>query len=167
MEEKVFNCKYAAMTAGDKTAFAEIYDEMKKTVYTLILRIVKRRAVAEDVMQELFLRLWRDGEKEHIKKPRSYIFMMARTMAIDELRHAPVSELEEEFSDGRLFADAVIEKLDIEAALSLLPCAERETVVLHINAGLKFREISDVTSVPLGTALYRYHSAIKKLRKLL
>ncbi len=96
MEEKDFNRKYAAMTAGDRIAFAEIYGEMKRPAYTVILRIVKRSAVAEDVMQELFLCFWQNGEREHIKKSRPYILVMVRNMAIDELRHPPALKPEEE-----------------------------------------------------------------------
>lgn len=72
MEEKVFNCKHAAMEAGDRIAFAEIYGEMKRPAYTVILRIVKRSAVAEDVMQELFLAEWRAGTYQKVPSVYTY-----------------------------------------------------------------------------------------------
>ena len=59
------------------------------------------------------------------------------------------------------------EKLDIERALDQLDEPKRRIVTLHINAGLKFREIAEIMDIPLGTAIWRYNDAIKRLRELL
>lgn len=167
MDEKVFKSKFAAMLTGDKTAFTDIYNEMKTPVFTVILRIVQNRAEAEDLMQELFLRLLRHGKDDNIKNPRAYLFMTARNLAIDSLRKYSGEELPEDMPDNRSDELDSCRKLDVESAFAKLSTAERETVVLHLNAGFKFREIAKIQNIPLGTALFRYNSAVKKLRDLL
>ena len=167
MEEKVFNGKFKAMLAGDKAAFAEIYNEIKTPVFTVICRIVGKRDDAEDVMQDLFLRLLRHGVSSPVKNPRAYIFQMAHNMALDEVKKKESEELSDEMTDGTDVFDISYVRLDIESALARLPLPERETVSLHLTAGLKFREIANMKRVPLGTVLSRYNSAIKKLRRML
>ena len=167
MDEKVFKSKFAEMLTGDKSAFTDIYNDIKTPVFTVILRLVQNRAEAEDIMQELFLRLLRHGKDDGIKNPRAYIFMTARNIAIDSLRKKGFEELSEEIPDSADNEYASCQRMDIESALAKLSIKEREIVSLHLNAGLKFKEIAAIQDIPLGTALFRYNSAIKKLRGLL
>lgn len=156
------------MLTGDKAAFTDVYNEMKNPVFTIIFRIVGSRAEAEDIMQDLFLRLYRSSPPEKIRNPRAYVFMTARNMAIDSVRKPECAGLDDELPcDDALTEDYVSERADIDSALSSLSLAERETVTLHINGGMKFREISVITGDPLGTVLWRYNTAISKLKKLL
>ena len=167
MDEKVFKSKFAEMLTGDRSAFTDIYNELKTPVFTVIFRMVQNRADAEDVMQELFLRLLRHGKDDGIKNPRAYVYMTARNMAIDSLRKKGFEELSEDIPDNTDGESDSCCKMDIETALSKLNVKEREIVSLHLNAGLKFKEIAAIQNIPLGTALFRYNSAIKKLRRLL
>jgi len=167
MAEKEFDLKFAAMLTGDKAAFTDVYNEIKKPVFTVICRVVSDRDKAEDVMQDLFLRLLRHGVSSPVQNPRAYIFKMAHNMALDEVKKKESDELSDEMSDGTDIAEVSCARLDIESALSQLPLNEREAVSLHLTAGLKFREIAKMKRVPLGTVLSRYNSAIKKLRRML
>ena len=167
MAEKEFDLKFAAMLTGDKAAFTDVYNEIKKPVFTVIYRVVSDRDKAEDVMQDLFLRLLRHGVNSPVKNPRAYIFQMAHNMALDEVKKKESEELSDEMTDGTDVFDISCVGLDIESALARLPLPERETVSLHLTAGLKFREIAKMKRVPLGTVLSRYNSAIKKLRRML
>lgn len=146
-------------------AFEEIYSELKVPIYTIIFRILYDDPLAEDVMQEVFIKLFRSPPGSNIKNPRAWIFQMARNLAIDNKRKS-VKHLS---SDGMESTELPIEdaigmKVDIETAMGLLPLDEREIVALHINAGLKFREIADITQRPLGTVLWKYQKALDKLR---
>lgn len=167
MEEKVFNGKFKAMLAGDKAAFAEIYNEIKTPVFTVIYRIVGKRDDAEDVMQDVFLRLLRHDASAPVLRPRAYIFMMAHNMAVDKVRKKGFEELPEDLPDGddTIYGSCV--RMDVESALAALPLGEREAVLLHLSAGLKFREIAKILGVPQSTVFSRYDSAIKKLRQML
>lgn len=157
-----------ALHKGDKQAFSEIYEQLKTPVYTIALRILYDRAEAEDVTQEVFLRLFRSPPDPSVKKPRAWIFQMARNLAIDGKRRPAQSALSDEMEDtGHPPEDAIGTKLDIEAALRRLCREDREIVTLHINAGLRFREIADMMGKPLGTVLWRYQKSIGRLRAYL
>lgn len=149
---------------GDSSALAEIYDTLSTPLYTIALRITGRRQLAEEVVQELFMKLHTSPPRD-IDKPRAYLFRAARNCALDILRREPSHDNIEEHTE--LPAPVREDTSDITAALAQLPEQQRSIVVLHINAGLKFREISEVTETPLGTVLWRYNKALSALRDIL
>ncbi len=149
---------------GEKAALAEIYGSLSAPIYTISLRITGRRDLAEDAVQELFMKLQSAPPKD-IAKPRAYIFKAARNTAIDILRREPSHEDIDEHCD--ISAPTAEYSTDITSALMQLPEEQRSIVTLHINAGLKFREISEATETPLGTVLWRYNKALKTLRDIL
>lgn len=149
---------------GERDALAEIYDSLSTPIYTISLRITGRRDLAEDAVQELFMKLQSAPPKD-MAKPRAYIFKAARNTAIDILRREPSHEDIDEHHD--IAAPEAADSSDIVAALMQLPEEQRSIVTLHINAGLKFREISEATETPLGTVLWRYNKALKTLRDIL
>ena len=150
---------------GDRGAFDEIYNGLKKPVYTVLLRYVNVAEDAEDLTQELFLRLFRSPPAKEVDNLRAYIFASARNLALDKLRKksALPENAAEQNADDTSVEDAV-ERMDIEAALARLPEAEREAVSLHIYAELTFREMAAITGTPMGTLLWRYNRAIGKMR---
>ncbi len=149
---------------GERDALAEIYDGLSTPVYTIALRITGRRQLAEDAVQELFLKL-QDSPPRDISRPRAYIFAAARNCSLDILRREPSHDSIEEHTD--IPAPERSGYPDIADALAQLPEEQRSIVVLHINAGLKFREISEATETPLGTVLWRYNKALATLRGIL
>ena len=73
---------------GDKAAFTQIYNDLKTPVYTIILRIVQSVDVAEDVTQDVFVKLFTSPPDSSVRNPRAWIFRMARNLAIDVLRES-------------------------------------------------------------------------------
>src|SRR5690625_3196321 len=118
----------------------EIYEALKTPVYTIIYRILYDHMLAEDVMQDVFLRLYKNASSLHIKNPRAWIFQMARNLAIDYMRkrkyHSPLSTATKQ--DHNTLEHSVSTKLDIESALQQLPRTDREMVNLHLNSDLLF-----------------------------
>ena len=168
MTDEILREKLAAIQSGDMKAFEEVYQSLKTPIMTVAARMTGDRQTAEDILQEVFVRLYKNPPDPKLSKPRAYIFRMARNLAIDSIRSIEPSVNIDECEDVLVHKDAdSAEKLDIEAALSALPDAERQTVVLHINGGLKFREIAQITAAPLGTVLWRYNRAVGRLRALL
>lgn len=150
---------------GDKNALSEIYDGLSAAIFTVALRITHDRTLAEDAVQELFLKLMKSPPDEHLKKPRAYIFKAARNTALDILRKNPAHDDIDEHND--IPAPHKADYSDVTEALYSLPEQQRSIVVMHINAGLKFREIADITELPLGTVLWRYRKAIAAMREAL
>lgn len=150
---------------GDKNALSEIYDGLSAAIFTVALRITHDRALAEDAVQELFVKLIKSPPEEDLKKPRAYIFKAARNTALDILRKNPAHDDIEEHAD--IPAPRKADYSDVTEALYSLPEQQRSIVVMHVNAGLKFREIADITELPLGTVLWRYRKAIAAMREAL
>ena len=153
---------------GETQAFEQLYTALKTPVYTIALRILQDRALAEDVLQEVFLRLYQSPPGENVRNPRAYVFRMVRNLSIDTLRARPALAGEESLPEQAAppTEDTAL-RLDIESALAALALRDREIVTLHLNAGLTFREIAGVLSLPLGTALWRYQKAIGQLQAIL
>lgn len=165
MDNEALKLRIASLHRGDKLAFEEIYQELKAPVYTIIFRILYNRALAEDVMQDVFLRLFHSPPDPAVKNPRAFIFRMARNLAIDCKRKPAQMALPDDMeTTGDSVEEAIVRRLGIERAMGTLPPDAREIVTLHINAGLKFREIAEILNIPLGTALWKYQKAISCLR---
>jgi RNA polymerase sigma-70 factor (ECF subfamily) len=156
-----------SVRGGDRTAFETVYETLKTLLFTIILRITHDRALSEDILQEVFIKLYLTPP-EPSANPRAYICRMARNLAIDSVRQRkPSVELEE--AENSLYhpIDDLSLKMDTENAILALPDKERQIVTLHINGDLKFREVADILGIPLGTVLWSYQKAIKQLRNTL
>jgi len=159
-------CRFSSIRDGDKTAFEELYNDMKTPVYTIIFRITGDEALSEDILQEVFVKLYLSPLDPSIKNPRAYIFQMARNLAINgmkkQTRHISLDDIP---NAAHQPMDDFSQRLDIDDALKALPARECEIVTLHLVAELKFREIAEIVNIPLGTTLWRYQKAIGKLQK--
>lgn len=158
---------FSRVQNGDKEAFAYIYNELKQPVFTIACRIVQSKEIAEDVTQDVFVKLFVSPPDSSIKNPRAWIFQMTRNLAIDALRKKRSIDI----NDVELVADdeisTVIMRWDIESAINRLPRDEREVLSLHINADLHFNEISHIVGLSLPATYRKYRKAIKTLRELL
>ena len=154
------------LKANDKNAFEEIYHEISGTAYTVAYRITGDRCLAEDIIQDFFVKLYRKPPEAPLEKPRAYLMRMVHTLTVDRLekQHINIDECDNMLSDK---ADTTDERIDLERAFEKLTKEERQLVVLHLNGGFKFREIAEMMNIPTGTALWRYRKAVNKLRNIL
>ena len=163
MTDQQLKTQLEALKTGDQQAFLKIYQELKTPVYTVLVRLTGDRLLSEDLLQEVFLRIYR--QPPEAEKPRAYVFRMARNLAIDALRQKqPCAPLEEHVLQAD--PDPTV-KLDLERAFARLTAGERQLVALHLSAGLTFREVASIVERPLGTVLWQYRKAIEKLRNTL
>lgn len=168
MNEEQLILRLSALRNGEKDALEDIYQGLKNPLFTIIFRIIKNRSEAEDILQDLFVRLYETPLGNDIRKPRAYLFMIARNMAIDHLRQQKNNIDLDEAEDVKCSdTEDWSQKMDIENALKTLSVTDNEIITLHINCGMKFREISEITNLPLGTVLWRYRKSIDQLRNLL
>ncbi len=168
MNNEELQKKLVALCNGDKTAVEEIYKHLKRPMYTIILSITQDKASSEDILQEVFVKLYQSPPKPPIKNPRAYIFQMARNLAIDSVKKRPqYADLESVENLVYLPADDFSMKMDIDQAMRNLPLQECQIVSFHVNGELKFREIADMMDIPLGTVFWKYQKAIKRLRTIL
>ena len=163
MTDQQLKTQLEALKTGDQQAFLKIYQELKTPVYTVLVRLTGDRLLSEDLLQEVFLRIYR--QPPEAEKPRAYVFRMARNLAIDALRQKQTCDPLEDYT-LQTDPDPTL-KLDLERAFARLTVGERQLVALHLSAGLTFREVAAIVERPLGTVLWQYRKAIEKLRNTL
>ena len=157
----------AEVREGNREAFVGIYRDLSKPIYTVILRIVRHRELAEDVTQDLFVKLFVAPPDASVKSPRAWIFRMARNLAIDAIRTQHIAQSDEVLVE-QAACDEVGQtntRLDVEKAMSRLPQTEREIVALYIHGGMSFAEIAEVESLSPAATWRAYRRALKRLRK--
>lgn len=159
-----------AVGNGEPEALGELFDACGADLYGLALCRTGHVQDAEDVLQEVFLRLARTRVKlGKVRNPRSYLLGMAHRAAIDVLRRRRrVVELDAGMLEATdVDQDRAVDAGRLAALLGELPDAQREAVWLRNFAGLSFAEIGDVTEVPTFTAASRYRLGIARLRRRL
>ncbi|PTL55037.1 RNA polymerase sigma factor [Paraconexibacter algicola] len=167
------------MNLADQTTFSRIYEEHHRGVYGAAYRILGNDAQAQDVAQDVFLRVWRNPGKYDARRGElgSYLRLMARSRALDLWRESQaagratdrlkvVVSMDAPRFDQR--PDQVAEREGdrriVRDALRVLPDAQREAVVLAYWGGLTADQIARRAGVPLGTAKSRIRLGLAKLR---
>jgi RNA polymerase sigma-70 factor (ECF subfamily) len=160
----------------DPRAMAELYDRYGRLVYALIVRVVRDGAIAEDLVQETFLRVWNrvqgfDAERGALGP---WLLAVARNRAIDYLRSSAGrmrNQLEVEDTDHpALFADFEKQLLNsdrvrrVKVALERLSENQRSVIELAYFEGMSQTEIADRMGQPLGTVKTWARAALKGLR---
>lgn len=171
------------LSRGDVGVLEAIIDRYQNLVYSTARRIIGDDHLAEDISQEVFLRLWRHSEKYEGKKGRftTWLLSITRNRAVDELRrrrrrflHETASweqqGLEPPASDSsNPAASAELAELHGTAreALARLSPQQRQVIELAYLGGLTQREVADHLSQPLGTVKTRIRKAMLTLREML
>ena len=148
----------------DFSSFDEFYDSTSKLVYFVISEIVKRKEIAEELMQETYLKFIQNiNTLKSNYNPKAYLVTIARNLAINEYNKSKRMIYNEEILDI-IPEDKITYNVDL-GIISYLEGIEQEIVTMHIVGDLKFREIAKILDKPLGTVLWVYNKAIKKLKK--
>jgi RNA polymerase sigma-70 factor, ECF subfamily len=170
------------LLARDAEAFARLYDRHADLVYSVALRVLADTALAEDIAQDVFLRLWRTPAAYDAGRGRfvSWLVSVARNRAVDEVRMRGRRRLREigehdvgeepvdvRAEDPQLAAQVQAERLAVRRALALLPEEQRVALELAYFSGLTQQEIAQRLNQPLGTVKTRTRLAMKKLRAVL
>ncbi len=165
-----------AIAAGDRDAFAELYDSLAPRVFGLILRVLVDRAQSEEVLQEVFLEVWQSAERfvPNRGQGRSWLLTIAHRRAIDRVRASQASTerdirvgIRDFATDREGVAEQVELKMESErvaVALRQLTEAQREAILLAYFGGLSQSEIADRIGAPLGTVKTRIRDGLTRLR---
>lgn len=160
--------QFRQLRAGDEDAFVSIYNALKQPVYTICWRIVQIRETAEDLTQDVFLKLYTSPPSEAVKNERAWVFQMAHNASIDALRkhrELPWDGIDRPSDHQEL--NTLEQSLDLEAAMSMLPDECRQVLTLHLNADLTFQQISKIMGLSLSAVYRIYRKAIQLLQQLL
>ena len=162
--------------AGDRTAFADLYDRYSKPLYSFALRVVNNPKDAEDVLQEVFLKIWEKaaGFDEDIGNPFTWAVSMTRHKAIEHLRSRrrrehvfPEAAVEVEWSQIPAASSTDFcrdESAQMWGAVNGLPSEQRCALEMAFFGGMTHREIAVVLQEPLGTIKARIRRGMVRLR---
>lgn len=167
-----------AVAGGDEGALARLYDQYRVILFGLLLRILGSREEAEDVLQDVFIQVWRRAKDfdEKRGKPFTWLVTLTRSRAIDRLRllgarnrlaESAARDLVEAVSDALSDTIESGQREIVQRALAELPADQKEALVLAYYEGLTQSEIASQLGTPLGTVKTRMRSGMMKLRSLL
>jgi RNA polymerase sigma-70 factor (ECF subfamily) len=163
----------ARLTVRDQRALVELYRRHARRLYPLIRRIVTNEGLAEEILQDVFVRLWTRAslyraEEGHLL---AWLITMARNLALDALRKdarwrgkLEFEEALHETTEAHRLEPDVDTTLSVRHALSTLPDDQRRAVELAYFAGLTHAELAVHLNQPLGTVKSRLRLALDKLR---
>jgi RNA polymerase sigma factor (sigma-70 family) len=165
------------LKAKDSRAFSYLYDNYSSALYTIISQIVNDMELANDVMQEVFVNIWRRIESYDAGKGRLFTWMLnvARNAAIDTLRsksyqnsqkNLSMSDNEELGSKGQVL-NVNIDNIGFAKVLDRLKKEHRTLIDLAYFKGYTHEEISEIENIPLGTVKTRIRNALLQLREYL
>ena len=161
----------ARIRAGDQQAMSELYDRYSKVVYAVALRVLQDAAGAEDVLQDVFLQLWRNSDAFDASRGSlaPWLAVIARHRSIDRLRkRRPETDIEDcVIVSGPDLRDETERALligKVRGALDLMSPEQRQAMELAFFQGLTHTEIAEKTGEPLGTIKTRIRSGLQQLR---
>ena len=164
----------------DAGALEALYDRYGRAAYSLARRILTEETLAQDVVQEVFLSLWRDARRFDAGRGTvaTYLLSMTHHRAVDvvrreenlrrwrtsdeglELEPDPKARVEDE-------VEASERRTEVQAALAELPAAQREALLLAYFGGYTQREVAALVGVPLGTVKTRMAAGMRKMKEAL
>jgi len=159
------------MKSGDMSVFREFYDETYKKVFYMAYSICHDKSLAEDVMQDTYMKMIEMLPTYHSTNPLAYLLTIARNLSINEYHRRKKVIHNDEYFDtytSIVLDNALIQaekKELIEQALSLLSDIEKDVYLLHTLENLRHREISIILDKPIGTITWLYQQANNKIKK--
>lgn len=170
--------------SGNNLALEELYKRYERKLYTYILLMVRNPHLAEDLLQETFIKAIKsvkEGRYSETNRFGSWLMRIAHNLVIDQFRlnkqYRVVSNNDfpmDIFSTPR-FAEATVEQrmvyervlYEVRMLIDFLPEDQREVVMLRFYGDLSFKEIAEATNVSINTALGRMRYALINLRKMI
>jgi RNA polymerase sigma-70 factor, ECF subfamily len=162
---------------GDARAFEAIYERHAQAAFSLAYRMTGTRGLAEDVVQESFLSLWRSGARYDRTRGsvRTWVLGIVHNRAVDALRRSSVHDRRRSSDEGIEERFEARERTDVEAArrdearevrraLELLPPDQSRVIELAYFGGFTHSEIASMLETPIGTIKGRMRLGLEKLR---
>ncbi len=163
----------AALKAKDKTAFADLYDKYSGALLNIILRIVNNQELAEDVLQESLLKIWRNTDKYDENKSTIFTWMLniCRNTAIDALRKKgsrPTiqSDIENVYVSSAHTIETNVNLIGVKDSLKYLTTEQSLAIQAVYFNGLTHEDAAQFLNLPLGTVKTRIRMGLVTLKKV-
>jgi RNA polymerase sigma-70 factor (ECF subfamily) len=170
------------VAAGDRRAVDDLYQRFRRPAFALARRVLGDDALAEDVLQDVFLSIWRDpgafdGSRGSVA---SWLLAMVHHKAVDAVRREEAHRRRSARAEDDLALSAPTQTTDVEdaawelivaarvrTALQALPAPQREALTLAYYGGYTQREVAALTDTPLGTVKTRMLAGMRRLQDTL
>jgi RNA polymerase sigma factor (sigma-70 family) len=163
---------------GDSRAFAELYERLSPRLFGICLRMLRDRNEAEEVLQEVFVTVWRRARDfdSTLAAAATWLITLARNRAIDRLRlrrvRVPLEAIDlDSLADGQAGplarAEASQEYRRLRRCIESLEPKDRDSIREAFFSGATYKELADRSAVPLGTMKSRIRRALAQLRTCL
>jgi RNA polymerase sigma-70 factor (ECF subfamily) len=162
------------VAARDSTAVGELYDRHSRLLYGLILRIIRDRSEAEEILQEVFVQVWTRADTYDVQlgPPVAWLVRIARNRAIDRLRANTVrartiesTPLPPPIATPEAHATLTEQQRAVVRALNGLPAEQRQLIEAAYFQGLTQAELAERFDLPLGTVKTRVRTGMTTLRR--
>lgn len=164
------------LQAGERSAYAELYDRYARNLYAVIFEIVQSETEAENLLQDTFVKIWRNIGRYDASKGRLYTWLLvvARRLALDFRRSLFFSQKQTiQTAETAVYVESPapeMQRLDhigLDAAISRLDPPLKQVIDLQYFQGYTQQEVADETGLPLGTVKSRTRAALLHLRQYL
>ena len=157
----------------EEQAFQHLYENYSKSLFTVICQLVTQQDAAEDVLQQVFIKIWKNIHSYDVTKGRLFTWMLniARNQAIDFTRSKEFNKVGKTVPLGddvyidREGSSTKARDVGLNKVLETLPEESRKVVELSFFRGYTHQEIASILQLPLGTVKTKIRSTIQELRK--
>ena len=173
----------ASIVKGDQQAFSQLYDHSSTLLYTLAFRILGSREEADELLQDVYLEVWRKVARYDVGRgsPIAWLITLTRSRAIDRVRARAVRGLDTTLPLDAAMTARVADlgpspyetqadqelRIAVGNAITSLPVAQQQAIELAYYDGLSHNEIAAKLNQPLGTVKTRIKLGMSKLRESL
>lgn len=167
---KIDEALFDRIARSDKEAFEELYRVTYKPVYAFLVSLTQNQEDAKDLLQDTYLKIY-GASKQYVSKgnPMAWIMKIAKNEFLMDYRRKqridsnPIEDVSIAIPFNQI--ENAENRMLLQKAFEILHEDEREVLLLYQVAGLKHKEIADVTGMPIGTVLAKYHRGLKKLKQ--
>lgn len=161
-ETHYFNTLLKKIASGDKDSLEEFYGDYKKLIYVSALTVTKSSFLAEEVVDDILVKLWRYSPKKQIKNPKGWLYTLSVNLAKDKINKE--LQLHEIFpSEQDAFENLVgIDQFYFE--IKDLSEVEQRILIFKFVEDMSFKEISKVLKKPVSSVSSIYYRALQKLK---
>jgi len=163
-----------SLKAKDQQSFSYLYDNYSGALYSIVLQVVPDKEMANDVLQEVFVNIWRKIESYDPSRGRLFTWMLnvARNLAIDMVRSKGYQNSQKNqslpendyFDKAGLATQLSVDNIGLKKIVDKLKPEHRVLIDLAYFKGYTHEEIAEIESLPLGTVKTRIRNALIQLR---
>lgn len=170
INEKELHEIFSKLKKKEKIAYEELYQKYSSLVYKIAFSILKDKENAEDIMQNVFIKIANlSEEKLPSNYEASWLYSVTKNEAISYIRRnkemISIEEVTEKSKEDKI--EEILQKEFYENLISSLEQQEKQIVSLKVEVGLTFKEISKLLNMPIGTIQWKYYKSLHSLKLLI